>query len=81
MSADPGLARHRQGPRGPRRDRAAYPRAGRSARQALGAGKAARLPELVHPLLEAVLPTGLFPPNTTLGIGKVPQFLGNDRSV
>jgi hypothetical protein len=44
-------------------------------------GKAARLPELVHPLLEAVLPTGLFPPDTTLGIGKVPQFLGNDRSV
>jgi hypothetical protein len=27
----------------------------------------------VHPVLEAALLTGLFPPNTTLGIGKIPD--------
>lgn len=41
--------------------------------QALGADRAARLSGLVHPLLEAALLTGLFPPNTTLGIGKIPS--------
>lgn len=41
--------------------------------QAIGEDKAARLAELVHPVLEAALLTGLFPPNTTLGIGKVPD--------
>ena len=41
--------------------------------QALGEDNAARLAELVHPVLEAVLLTGLFPPNTTLGVGKIPN--------
>lgn len=41
--------------------------------QAIGEDQAARLAELVHPILEAALLTGLFPPNTTLGIGKIPD--------
>jgi Helix-turn-helix family len=39
--------------------------------RALGEDQAARLADLVAPVLEAALLTGLFPPNTTLGIGKI----------
>jgi hypothetical protein len=38
----------------------------------LGEDPAARLTDLVFPVLEAALLTGLFPPDTTLGIGKIP---------
>jgi hypothetical protein len=38
----------------------------------LGEDQAARLTDLVFPVLEAALLTGLFPPDTTLGIGKIP---------
>jgi hypothetical protein len=40
--------------------------------RALGEDGAARLADLVFPVLEAALLTGLFPPDTTLGIGKIP---------
>ena len=38
----------------------------------LGEEQAARLADLVFPVLEVALLTGLFPPETTLGIGKIP---------
>jgi hypothetical protein len=41
--------------------------------QALGEQRATQLADLVHPVLEAALLTGLFPPETTLGIGRIPN--------
>ncbi len=41
--------------------------------EALGQERAAELAELVHPVLEAALLTGLFPAETTLGIGRIPN--------
>ena len=38
----------------------------------LGEEQAARLADLVFPVPEMALLTGLFPPETTLGIGKIP---------
>ena len=41
--------------------------------QALGEERSARLVELIFPVLEAALLAGLFPPETTLGIGRIPS--------